>query len=47
MSRFHLQHRGRLTRARLTFNYSIGMQLPFDVATNCAALVEMHLQCVF
>jgi geranylgeranyl pyrophosphate synthase len=41
MSRFHFQHPGSLTRARLTFNCSIAMQLPFDAATNCAALVEM------
>jgi len=44
---FYFQHYGRLTRARLTFNCSIEMQLTFDDATNCAALVEMHPQCVF
>ena len=47
MSRFHFQYPGRLIRERLNFNCSIGMQLPFDAATNCAALVEMHTQCVF
>ena len=31
MSRFHFQHPGSLTRARLTFNCSMAMQLPFDV----------------
>ncbi|WP_173236333.1 polyprenyl synthetase family protein [Legionella antarctica] len=41
MSRFHFQHPGSLTRARLTFNCSIAMQLPYDAATHCAALVEM------
>lgn len=41
MSRFHFQQPGSLTRARLTFNCSIAMQLPFDTAINCAALVEM------
>ena len=45
MSRF--QHPGRLARARLTLNCSIGMKHPFDAATNCTALVEMHTQCVF
>ena len=47
MARFHFQHPGRLTRARPTFNCSIRMQLLFDAATNCAALVRMHSQCVF
>ena len=47
MNRFHFQHPGRLARARLTFNCSIGMQLPFDAPNSCAALVEMHTQCVF
>jgi len=41
MSHFHFQHPESLNRARFTFNCSIGMQLPFDAATNCAALVEM------
>lgn len=41
MSRFHFQYPGSLTRARLTFNCSIAMQLSFDTATNCAAIVEM------
>ena len=34
MSRFHFQYPGSLTRARLPFNFSIAMQLPFDTATN-------------
>jgi hypothetical protein len=41
MSYFHFQHSGSLTRSRPTFNCSIGMQLPFDAATNGAALVEI------
>lgn len=41
MSCFHFQKSGSLTRARLTFNCSIAMQLPPDTASNCAALVEM------
>jgi geranylgeranyl pyrophosphate synthase len=41
LSRFHFQQPGSLTRARLTFNCSIAMQLPSDAASNCAALVEM------
>lgn len=41
MSRFHFQQFGSLIRARLTFNFSIAMQLPYDTASNCAALVEM------
>jgi len=47
MSRFYFQHPARLIRARLTVNCSIGMQIAIDAATNCAALVEMHSQCVF
>ncbi|CAM2745088.1 polyprenyl synthetase family protein [Legionella worsleiensis] len=41
ISRFHFQQPGSLTRARLTFNCSIAMQLPFETAIHCAALVEM------
>ncbi len=41
MSRFHFQQPGSLTRARLAFNCSIAMGLSADIASNCAALVEI------